>query len=87
MKYSIKISYDDLHDDCTRKWYYDGYLHRDDGPAIEYSVKMIQSKSFDHFCPYYIKGNRLTWDYVLTFIHPKEKNPNKNLTYNYNITY
>ena len=82
MKYVVKIKYDDLYDDVARRWYLNDQLHREDGPAIEYSTVMLQSKSFNHFCPYFLNGKKLTWDEALFNIVPKEKKPVKSLTYN-----
>jgi hypothetical protein len=82
MKYLIQITYEDLYDDITRKWYHNNQLHREDGPAVEYGSVMLQSKSFNHFCPYYLNGKQLTWDEALFNIVPKEKKPVKSLTYN-----
>jgi len=83
MKYIIKIEYHDLHNDVTREWFnLENQLHREDGPAVEYSQAMLQSKSFNHYCPYYINGVHQTWDYAIAIIIPKEKNPVKSLTYN-----
>jgi hypothetical protein len=82
MKYKIIITYDELYGDFTRRWYFNNELHREDGPAVEYGNVVFQSKSFNHFCPYFLYGNQLTWDYVIACIHPKEKNPTKNPTYN-----
>lgn len=83
MKYKIKIHYNDLYDDVTRTWFnLENQLHREDGPAVEYSWVMLQSKSFNHYCPYYINGKQQTWDYAIAVIIPKEKNLIKSLTYN-----
>ena len=83
MKYIIKIIYNDLYDDVTRTWFnLENQLHREDGPAVEYSQAILQPKSFNHYCPYYINGKQQTWDYAIAVIIPKEKNPVKSLTYN-----
>ena len=83
MKYIVKIKNNNLYDDITRTWYnLKNQLHREDGPAIEYSQAMLQSKSFNHYCPYFINGVHQTWDYAIAVIIPKEKNPVKSLTYN-----
>ena len=83
MKYKVEIEYHDLYSDFTRRWFnLKNQLHREDGPAIEYTSARLQSRSFNHFCPYYINGVKQTWDYALIFIIPKEKNPVKSVTYN-----
>ena len=88
MRYKVKIKHQGENVGITRWWLVKrsnvvGFqMHREDGPAVEYSWIMLQSKSFNHYCPYYINGKQQTWDYAIAVIIPKEKKPVKSLTYN-----
>jgi hypothetical protein len=82
MKHTIKIKIN-KYDACTRSWFNSkNQFHREDGPAIEFCKPTLQSKSFNHYSPYYINGEQKSWDYALIFIIPKEKNPIRSNTYN-----